>query len=161
MSRVLAGIVEGNIIDQPVDAIVNAWNRNLFPWWLLLPSGVAGAIRKAAGTQPFRELAQHGPMPLGSAVLTSAGKLPFHAIIHVAGINLLWRASEASIRNSVANALNVAGQHGFASLAIPVIGAGAGGFSHAKALALVTSTIDGHPFPGQVTIATLTPAPAR
>jgi O-acetyl-ADP-ribose deacetylase len=35
-------------------------------------------------------------MPLGNAVLTGAGKLPYAGIIHVAGIDLLWRASERS-----------------------------------------------------------------
>ena len=82
-------VVEGDLLEQSVDAIVNAWNRNIIPWWLLLPQGVSGAIKRRAGTQPFRELARVGPMPLGSAVVTSAGKLPYRAIIHVAGINLL------------------------------------------------------------------------
>jgi hypothetical protein len=29
--------VTGELLDQPVDAIVNAWNRNIIPWWLLQP----------------------------------------------------------------------------------------------------------------------------
>lgn len=70
-------VIEGDLLDQDVDVIVNAWNRNIIPWWLLLPQGVSGAIKKRGGTGPFKELAKHGPMPLGSAVLTSAGKLPF------------------------------------------------------------------------------------
>ncbi len=93
--------VLGNILNQDVEAIVNAWNRNIIPWRLLLPQGVSGAIKKAGGTQPFRELSKHGPIPLGGAVLTGAGNLPFKGIIHVAGINMLWRASERSIRDSV------------------------------------------------------------
>jgi hypothetical protein len=32
-------ITEGDLLDQPVEVIVNAWNRNLIPWWLLLPQG--------------------------------------------------------------------------------------------------------------------------
>jgi hypothetical protein len=36
--------VDGDLLDQPVDAIVNAWNRNIIPWWLLLPQGRSGAI---------------------------------------------------------------------------------------------------------------------
>jgi O-acetyl-ADP-ribose deacetylase (regulator of RNase III) len=66
-------IVEGNLLDQDVDVIVNAWNRNVIPWWLLLPQGVSGAIKRRAGYASFRELARHGPIPLGGAVLTSAG----------------------------------------------------------------------------------------
>src|ERR1043165_6155167 len=98
-------VVEGDLLDQPVEVIVNAWNRNMIPWWLLLPQGVSGAIKRNAGTQPFREVARHGSIPLGGAVLTSAGRLPFRGIIHVAGINMLWRSSERSIREAVKNAL--------------------------------------------------------
>ena len=70
-------VVDGNLLDQDVDVIVNAWNRNIIPWWLLLPQGVSGAIKRRAGTGPFKELARYGPIPLGNAVMTSAGKLPF------------------------------------------------------------------------------------
>ena len=40
--RMLVTIVDGNLLDQEVDTIVNAWNRNIIPWWLLLPQGVSG-----------------------------------------------------------------------------------------------------------------------
>lgn len=121
-------IVEGDLLDQDVDVIVNAWNRNVIPWWLLLPQGVSGTIKRGGGTGPFKELRRYGSIPLGGAVLTSAGKLPFKGIIHVAGINLLWRASERSIRESVRNAVAVAEDNGFQSIAFPLIGAGSGGF---------------------------------
>ena len=120
-------MVDGDLLDQPVEVIVNAWNRNIIPWWLLLPQGVSGAIKRRAGTAPFRELAKHGAIPLGGAVLTGAGRLPFKGIIHVAGINMIWRASERSIRDSVTNAIRVAQEHGFGSIAFPIIGAGSGG----------------------------------
>ncbi len=129
--------VEGDLLDQPVDVIVNAWNRNIIPWWLLLPQGVSGAIKRRGGTGPFRELRRHGPIPLGGAVLTSAGRLPFKAIIHVAGISLLWRASERSIRDSVRNAIRLAQDQGFKSIAFPLIGAGSGGFSPERARAVM------------------------
>lgn len=136
-------LVDGNLLDQDVDAIVNAWNRNIIPWWLLLPQGVSGTIKKHGGLEPFRELARVGPMPLGSAVVTSAGRLPFKGIIHVAGINMLWRASERSIRDSVANALARAREHGFRSVAFPLIGAGSGSFDAEKALAVMRSALEG------------------
>src|SRR5436309_4909967 len=97
----LPSIVEGDLLDQNVDVIVNAWNRNVIPWWLLLPQGVSGAIKRRAGKEPFRELNRKGIIPLGGAVMTGPGRLPFKAIIHVAGINLLWRSSEYSVRSSV------------------------------------------------------------
>src|SRR5579859_907795 len=127
-------IVEGDLLDQTTEAIVNAWNLNIIPWWLLLPQGVSGAIKKRGGTQPFRELARHGPIALGQAVLTSAGKLPFRGIIHVAGINMLWRASEFSIRQSVRSVMRIVVEQGFASVAFPLIGAGSGSFREARAL---------------------------
>jgi O-acetyl-ADP-ribose deacetylase len=129
--------VHGDILDQDVDVIVNAWNRNIIPWWLLLPQGVSGSIKKRGGTEPFKELAKHGAMPLGSAVLTSVGKLPFRGIIHVAGINMLWRASDRSIRDSVRNAVALAAEKEFKSIAFPIIGAGSGGFNQEKAKAII------------------------
>lgn len=130
-------VVEGDLLDQDVDVIVNAWNRNIIPWWLLLPQGVSGAIKRRAGKAPFREVAKHGPIPLGEAVLTSAGKLSFKGIIHVAGINMLWRASERSIRDCVRNAISIAHENGFQSIAFPLIGAGSGGFNQDQAKALM------------------------
>ncbi len=135
-------IVEGDLLDQPVDVIVNAWNRNIIPYWLLLPQGVSGAIKRRGGHGPFRELRRHGPIPLGGAVLTSAGTLPFKAIVHVAGINLLWRASERSIRDSTRNALTLVHDRGFRSVAFPLIGAGSGGFSSERAKMIMLDEIE-------------------
>ena len=125
MGAMTVEVIEGDLLDQDVEVIVNAWNRNVIPWWLLLPQGVSGAIKRRGGTAPFKEVRRHGPIPLGGAVLTSAGRLPFKAIIHVAGINLLWRASERSIRDSVRNAVRLAREKGYTSIAMPLIGAGA------------------------------------
>ena len=148
----LVELVDGDLLDQDVDAIVNAWNRNVIPWWLLLPQGVSGAIKRRGGLAPFRELGRMGPIPLGGAVLTSAGTLPFRGIIHVAGINLLWRSSERSIRDSVRNALALATQHGFQSIAIPLIGAGSGGGREARSLAWMQAELAMCALPGRVVI---------
>ena len=118
-----------DLLDQPVEIIVNAWNRNIIPWWLLLPQGVSGAIKRNGGTLPFREVARHGPIALGGAVLTSAGRLPFRGIIHVAGINMWWKSSEYSVRESIRNAMKLVIDGGFNSVAFPLIGAGSGGGS--------------------------------
>ncbi len=120
-------VVVGDLLDQDVQVIVNPWNRNIIPWWLLVPQGVSGAIKRRAGLDPFREVAKHGPIPLGGAVITGAGRLPHEAIIHVAGISMGWRSSEWSIRASVRNALVLAEERGFRSMGLPLIGAGTGG----------------------------------
>lgn len=145
-------VVQGDLLDQDVDVIVNAWNRNIIPWWLLLPQGVSGAIKRRGGTGPFKELAKHGPIPLGGAVLTSAGRLPFKGIIHVAGINILWRASERSIRDCVRNAMALAAEKGFQSIAFPLIGAGLGGFNQNRARAIMEDELQKLKSPLEVTV---------
>jgi O-acetyl-ADP-ribose deacetylase (regulator of RNase III) len=145
-------LVEGDIVDQDVEVIVNAWNRNPFPWWLLLPQGVSRAIKRRGGTEPFRELARKGMIPLGGAVETSAGTLPFKAIIHVAGINLLWRSSEWSVRESVRNALSLAKSRGYRSVALPLVGAGSGGGKAERVLAWMQDELDRIEFDGRVVI---------
>lgn len=152
-------VIDGDLLDQPADAIVNAWNRNVIPWWLLLPQGVSGAIKSRAGLAPFRELAKYGPIPLGGAVLTGAGRLPHAAIIHVAGIDLWWRASEQSICDSVRNAIAVASAHRLARVALPVIGAGSGGFDEARALDLIVRTLGELEAVGQATVVRYRPKP--
>jgi O-acetyl-ADP-ribose deacetylase (regulator of RNase III) len=145
-------IVEGDLLKQDVDVIVNAWNRNVIPWWLLLPQGVSGAIKKQGGLAPFREVGRHGPMPLGSAVVTSAGRLPFKAIIHVAGINLLWRSSEWSVKQSIRTALTIATSHGFRSIAFPLIGAGSGGAKAERVLGWMVEELQHLSYEGTVIV---------
>ncbi|TNE84452.1 MAG: Appr-1-p processing protein [Deltaproteobacteria bacterium] len=133
--------VEGDLLDQDVEVLVNAWNRNLFPWWLLLPQGVSGALKRRAGLAPFRELARMPMIPLGEAVITGAGELPHRALIHVAGIDLLWRSSEQTIHHCVRSALALANAHGLASIAFPVIGAGSGGMDEVRAHAALIDAL--------------------
>lgn len=121
-------ILNGDLLDQQVEVIVNSWNRNIIPWWLLIPQGVSGAIKRRGGYQPFRELGCLGSIPLGGAVQTSAGRLPYKAIIHVAGISMLWRSSQESIHGSVTSAMSLVNTHQYRSVAFPIIGAGTGGY---------------------------------
>lgn len=151
-TSVSLAVVEGDLLDQNVDVIVNAWNRNIIPWWLLLPQGVSGAIKKRAGYAPFRELGRLGPIPLGGAVETSAGRLPHKAIIHVAGINMLWRSSERSIRDSVRNALKLASHRGYCSIAFPLIGAGSGGGKPDRVLGIMQDELAKIEWNGEVRI---------
>ena len=149
--------VNGDLLDQDVDVIVNAWNRNIIPWWLLLPQGVSGAIKNRGGYAPFRELGKLGPITLTGAIITGAGitgagKLPFKSIIHVAGISMWWRSSEQSIRDSVRNALALATQHNFQSIALPLIGAGTGGGSADEVLTMIEHELSTCDFDGLVRI---------
>jgi O-acetyl-ADP-ribose deacetylase len=151
-------LVDGDLLDQDVEVIVNAWNRNIIPWWLLIPQGVSGAIKRRAGYAPFREVGKAGPIPLGGAVLTSAGRLPFRGIIHVAGISMLWRASAASIQGSVRSAMALVSEHGFQSVGFPIVGAGSGSFDEASALRLMMAAFEEVDSPARVVVVRYKPA---
>ncbi len=145
-------IVQGDLLEQDVDVIVNPWNRNIIPWWLLLPQGVSKAIKAKAGYAPFRELARYGPIPLGGAVLTSAGRLPYKGIIHVAGINLLWFATAESVQQSVRSAMTIVQEQGFRSVAFPIIGSGSGSRSRRKALGWMLEALESIPCDARVVV---------
>lgn len=144
----------GDLLDQQVDAIVNPWNRNFIPWWLLLPQGVSGAIKRRGGYGPFREIARAGILEPGEGRATNAGRLPFRAIIHVAALNGFWRSSPDIIRACTHNALQVASQLDLASLAVPLIGAGTGGVAPALAQSVIVDTAKRSTFPGTVVVVT-------
>lgn len=135
-------LVHGDILDQDVEVIVNSWNRNIIPWWLLLPQGVSGAIKKRGGTDPFKEVAKFGAIPLGEARITSASGLPFKAMIHVAGINMFWMATEYSVIHSVRNAMNIVNKEKFSSVAFPLIGAGSGNRGEDWSLNLMSTELE-------------------
>jgi len=150
-------IVEGNLLDQDVEVMVNAWNRNIIPWWLLLPQGVSGAIKRRGGIGPFRELGRMGPIPLGGAVETGPGRLPFKAMIHVAGINMWWRSSERSVKDSVRNAMELARGRGYRSIALPLIGSGSGGGKAERVLRWMREELAGIDYAGEVRLVKYNP----
>lgn len=78
--------------------------------------------------------------------------MPFKSIIHVAGIILLWRASEWSIRESTRNAMEIAIKQGYRSIAFPLIGAGSGGGNADQSLAWMKDELEKIMFDGEVVI---------
>jgi len=150
--------VSGDLLDQEVEVIVNAWNRNFIPWWLLLPQGVSAAIKKRAGVSPFQELRKFGVLPLGGAVVTGAGRLPYKAIIHVAGIGYNWRSSPKSIKQSIRSAVAVAQENGYRSLAIPLIGAGTGGGSPDEVEKIIFEELQELKYEGRVVLVRYAPS---
>jgi O-acetyl-ADP-ribose deacetylase (regulator of RNase III) len=117
-------LIEGDITEQEVDAIVNAANSRL-----LLGAGVAGAIRDKGGPSIQRECDETGPIPLGEAAVTSAGSLPAHCVIHAAGMTPGGRADAASVRSSLRRSFELASERGCRTIACPAIGTGIAGFS--------------------------------
>ena len=134
--------IEGDVSTRDVDVIVNAWNRNIIPVWLLVPQGVSKAIRRAGGRSAISAISRRAPLPLGAAAATLAGDLNARWVVHVAGINMLWRSSDASVRASTRNALLLARQLGARSVALPLIGAGSGGASRGKVKAAMREEIE-------------------
>ena len=122
MGRIV--LVEGDITDADVDAVVNAANSSL-----VLGAGVAGAIAAKGGPSIQAECDAVGPIEVGDAVVTGAGDLPARHLIHAAGMSPGGAATEASIRSSVRRSLELASERACRSIAIPAIGAGIGGFS--------------------------------
>lgn len=131
-------VINGDLFQQDVEAIVNPWNRNFIPWWLLLPQGVSGQLKRLGGTQPFKEVGKHGLLKVGQAVRTSAGQLPFKHVIHVAALEWYWRASERSVRIGAANAVDLAVGLNVKSIAFPLIGSGTGGMREDKSVEIIT-----------------------
>jgi O-acetyl-ADP-ribose deacetylase (regulator of RNase III) len=115
---------EGDITAQEVDAIVNAANSRL-----LLGSGVAGAIREKGGPAIQAECDAIGPIEVGDAAVTGAGRLRARFVIHAAGMPPGGAASEASVRSSVRRSLELAAERGCRTVAIPAVGAGVGGLA--------------------------------
>ena len=117
-------LVEGDITEQAVDAIVNAANSAL-----QLGAGVAGAIRERGGPSIQEECNAIGAIGVGDAAVTGAGDLPARFVIHAAGMPPRGRADEDSVRRAAARSFALANERGCRTIAIPAIGAGIGGFS--------------------------------
>lgn len=115
-------VMQADITSLAVDAIVNAANNHL-----ILGSGVAGAIRTKGGPSIQEECNRIGPIKVGEAAITGAGKLPAKHVIHAASMGD-EPVSERSLRDSVRNSLLKAEEAKLASIAFPAIGTGVGGF---------------------------------
>jgi O-acetyl-ADP-ribose deacetylase len=116
-------IRRGDLTEMDTDAIVNAANNDL-----QLGGGVAGAIRQKGGPQIQAECDKIGTIPVGSAAITSGGKLKARYVIHAASMPLGGRTSPQSLRTSTAHALRIAAQKGLTSVAFPAVGTGIAGF---------------------------------
>ena len=116
-------IFDGDLVEQQVDAIVNAANNDL-----VLGAGVAGAIRRRGGDAIQRECDANGPINVGEAAITGGGDLPAHHVIHAASMALGGRTTAQSLRSSMDHAFRLAHEHRVRSIAIPAVGTGIAGF---------------------------------
>jgi O-acetyl-ADP-ribose deacetylase (regulator of RNase III) len=116
-------VVRGNLLEEPVDAIVNAANGHLAH-----AGGVAGVISRAAGLELQKEstalVRAHGPYSAGEAVATTAGKLPFKAVIHAVGPRYGEGDEERKLVQALSAAFSLAGEKGWQSVAFPAVSSG-------------------------------------
>jgi O-acetyl-ADP-ribose deacetylase (regulator of RNase III) len=116
-------VVDGDITALEVDAIANAANNHLW-----MGSGVAGAIKRAGGEEVEQEAVAQGPIDVGAAVATGAGRLPAHWVIHGAVMGQDLRTNADLVRQTTESCLRTADELGAESLALPAFGTGVGGF---------------------------------
>src|SRR5271154_4044500 len=116
-------LLQGDLTEMDVDAIVNAANNDL-----QLGGGVAGAIRRKGGDAIQRECDAIGSIPIGGAAITAGGKLRARFVIHAASMQLGGETTARALRSSTAHALRIASERGLRSIAFPAVGTGIAGF---------------------------------
>ena len=123
-------IVEGDVTEQIVDAIVNAANSSL-----LGGGGVDGAIHRKGGPailaacRALRASRYPDGLPAGEAVATTAGSLAAQWVIHTVGpVYDARRDRSATLRSCYTRSLAVAAELGAGVVAFPLVSAGAYGW---------------------------------
>jgi O-acetyl-ADP-ribose deacetylase (regulator of RNase III) len=116
-------LLQGDLTEMDVDAIVNAANNDL-----QLGGGVAGAIRRKGGDSIQRECDAIGSIPVGGAAITGGGKLRARHVIHAASMQLGGATTARALRSSTAHALQIAAERGLRTIAFPAVGTGIAGF---------------------------------
>src|SRR5690242_2253613 len=132
-------VVEGDITEQDVDAVVNAANRAMRGG-----GGVDGAIHRAGGPAVLEDCIARFPHGLatGQAGWTTAGDLPARWVIHVVGPNHRAGQRDRSLLTSCyANALRVADELGARTIAFPLVSAGIYGWPLEDAVATAVDTL--------------------
>ncbi len=131
-------LISADITERDVDAIVNAANTRL-----LHGGGVAGAIVRKGGRIIQEESDAVGQVPVGSAAITTAGKLKARHVIHAVGPRMGEGDEDNKLRRAMRSVLELAMENGFTSISVPAISAGIFGFPKDRcANILVGETVD-------------------
>ena len=138
-------IVQGDITQQKVDAIVNAANENLRHG-----GGVARAISKAAGPRlqiycdKMPALAHGERCPMGKAVITPAfdlEKIGIKKIVHTTGPRGTTPSKENLLADAYTNSLQLAADNGLRSIAFPAISTAIFGYDINEATPIAFATV--------------------
>ncbi|HWO25581.1 MAG TPA: O-acetyl-ADP-ribose deacetylase [Kofleriaceae bacterium] len=148
-------IVEADITTLEVDAIVNAANTTL-----LGGGGVDGAIHRRAGKELLAECRTLNGCPTGGAKLTRGYKLPARYVIHAVGPQ--WYGGSSGERELLAScyrkSMQLAREHGIATIAFPGISTGIYGYPVARAarvaIEVIADELLRHELPRHVTLCT-------
>lgn len=138
-------LLEGDITKTPVDAIVNAANSALVGG-----GGVDGAIHRAGGPEIMHELAairqRIGHCPTGSAVATTAGRLPAQYVFHAVGP--VYRDGKHGEPDLLASCyrtcLGMAEERNIATVSFPAISTGVYGYPLEPAAAIAIREVKSH-----------------
>lgn len=132
-------IIQGDITEQTTEALVNAANNHLW-----MGAGVAGAIKKKGGVAIEMEAVKKGPIPVGEAVVTSAGALAAKYIIHAAVMGLDLATDANKIKNATLSSLKRAEEYKMESLSFAALGTGVGGFPLQEAARVMMEATKSH-----------------
>jgi O-acetyl-ADP-ribose deacetylase (regulator of RNase III) len=133
---VLIEVVGGDITEQDTKAIVNAANTHLW-----MRSGVAGAIKKKGGEDIEWEAISKGPLEVGDALVTDAGKLKARLIIHAAVMGEDLKTDEEKVSLSTKTSLIRADEENVSSISFPALGTGVGGLPFKAAARAMMGTV--------------------
>ena len=132
-------VVQGDISTFQGDAVVNAANNHL-----RMGSGVAGALLAAGGGAIQDQCDEHvrraGPLEVGGAAITGAGRLGVKYVIHAAAMGDKPPSPE-TILSATQSSLQLALAHEVTSIAFPVLGTGVGGFPFDEAARIMVEEV--------------------
>ncbi len=113
---------KGNLLEAEADVIVNPANSHG-----LMGGGVAGVIKRLGGEEIEREAVSKAPIPVGEAILTTAGRLKFKGVIHAPTMEEpAMRTTREKVSLATRAALKLADELCFRSIAMPGMGTGVG-----------------------------------
>ncbi len=133
-------VVLGDITEEETEAIVNAANS-----LLKHGGGVAGAIVRRGGRiiqeESDRIIKERGPIPVGKAVHTSAGKLKSRYVIHTVGPVWGEGEEERKLRSAVSSSLKLADDLQVRTVALPAISTGIFGYPKEEGTGVIVDEV--------------------